>query len=647
MYHAMMTFLQQNLSVLPERSTFADHARLTRQLLEAGTNETLPEAYSLYESEVGDIALVYENEFALHSLQGAQREAADTVEKELKRSRYSINIIFGMGMGYMLQHTVQQLRACGSQAKVVLFETDMDFLRFTLSQVNLSEVLDYEHLYIFTEREQLWQFAESSLVEGDGIGMMVTPGAMLAFNKTLKPILEKLVLHAENAIRNAQLLQRRAKLWSVEFMKNIPVLPSLHDVHALAGCLKGKTALMCGSGPSLSDVLPHIPPVRDKLIICAVSGAVKILLKHGITPDFVMGMDYYGPAKQMEGLNTPLQNSHIISGPSADHFMLSEPCKSRWLACLKYNEQYTYLMDAMLNDTVDRYHTGGTVAFFMLLIMVQMGVDRMILAGQDLALRGLQIYATGESHEVKCTLKTVEGWNGEELFTQDDYKHFKFHYDTIRSRVREHNPDFEIYNCSIGGAKIAEMENLPIETLLPRLNLNEPANLDAILNDAMKRDIELGDAAGRAQRLNDEIESLKTTSEKLLQQAERALNSLHKLKILKAHSWQDASERYSEDFNAFSETLEGNAFLQDNYYHEQLTIYQLYNEFAETEADHRHNFKLDETYLNTMADCLKKELIPALDGALEALGARYPDVVQLNGELEFTFNTDAIEHIMN
>jgi hypothetical protein len=640
----MMTFLLNNLAALPKHRNRTEHLLLHARLTSLGESKSLPEGYSIYESNAGDLSLMYNEAYAIHSLDGALEEAYAITEEEVKHARYSINIILGIGLGYVLQATIQKLRKMNSQARVIVLERDLELLRFTLSNVNLEDVLNYEHLYLFTEKESLWNFVECNMVKGDGAGIMITPGTLQAFSKDISPITEKLILHTENALRNIDLMQVRSKLWTNEFLKNLEYLPNAGNSERFENTLTGKTALLCAAGPSLNDVLPHIKPVRSKLVIFAVTGAVKALQTHGITPDFVIGMDYYGPAKHMQDMEEPLKECHVITGPSAEHFMFSQPSKSQWIACLKYNEQYSYMMDEMFNTPLSRYHSGGTVAYFMLLIVFQMGVANVILAGQDLALRGTQIYATGESHEVQgemlvskeldnrtISLKEVQGWNGETLLTQEDYRHFKYHYDGAGERLRNERPGFEIYNCSVGGALINGMENLTIESLLPRLNLKEDVNIDQLIASLNEEEYASQAVHVRAKRLHSSIKNLLNETIEITDTMEEAMSYLKQLKLLKATSWGEASKKYSDAFNRFSEQLEENGFMRDTFYHEQLTIYQNYNEEASTEEEHRQNFKVDELYLNIMMAFLKKTLKPELENILSRMTAKFdlPEAVEV------------------
>jgi|GEM_PF-4584874 len=624
-----MSFLTQNLDALP-RDIRNENSRV-KSTLEAyqAKQEKMPsdERIFVYETRASDLTILYEDRIPLHSMEGAQAEAKRLVEDQAVYNKYAINVILGMGVGYVAQAMVAAIRAKNSRARIVIFEPQLDVLHFTLTNVNLTKTLSYEHMHLFTDAEQLWHYVETNMVPGDGVSFCITDGTLQAFSTTLGPVIERLTTHAENAVRNVNVLKIRSKLWTQEFLANLPDLPSCYNADQLNNVFEGKTALLCGAGPSLNDILPHVHAIRDKVVICAVSGAVKALDRHGLVADFVFGMDYVGPSRQMAGMEDPIKHSHIITGPSAEHFMFDTPAKSRWLATLKYNDQYASITDEMFGGITRQYNTGGTVAFYMLLVAIHMGLKDVILAGQDLALRGNQVYATGETTEIRgkllvsqelhnrcVTMCHVKGWNGEELMTQDDYKHFKSHYDTIRDKIRAVHPAFNIYNVSVGGALIDNMENLPIEELIAKVGLakQDDFKVDDVINAAIGREKALPDFTERPQRLYEKTVALIKHSEETMVAAEDAQEKLRQLSMLKSCSWEKASSRYSDSFNTFSELLEGNTFLRDTLYHEQLTIYQSYNDFAETEQNHRDNFKVDGQYLKLMIHMLGDRMLPVL-----------------------------------
>jgi hypothetical protein len=221
--------------------------------------------------------------------------------------------------------------------------------------------------------------------------------------------------------------------------------------------------------------------------------------------------------------------------------------------------------------------------------------------------------------------------------TQEDYRHFKYHFDTIQSKIRVIYPDFNVYNCSVGGAKINGMENLPIEELLPRLNLQERVDVDALVEAGVHASEAQSSAQAKAERLHEALKSLQQHTEKTIQEAKTAIEKLETLKILKSNSWTEASERYSDAFNRFSETLEAEPLLNDTFYHEQLVIYQAYNDFAETEAEHRQNFSVDAQYLKSMVKLLQEAILPPVEGAIEKLEDRY-DLIK-DEDLTFSIKT--------
>ena len=646
----MNSFLTMNLNALySDNKGYNQH--FAKQLLDYSP-KARTEHIPVYETNVNDLTILYEDRFPLHSLDGAKAEAETLVEQHACYSKYSMNIVFGLGLGYVLKAMVKALRNKHSQAKVILFEPNWDILHFTLSNVGLMDDLNSENLIVFTTPESLWQYVETHLVQGDGMGMLMTPGHLQAFGKDLLYVVEKLKSHAENAVKNSRLLQNRSRLWTTEFLKNAPYLPEAHPLKFLKDRFNGKTAILCGAGPSLNDVLPHVHTIRDKVAIFCVTGAVKALEKHGVTPDFVIGMDYYGPEKHLADLDQPLKGSHIITGPSAQTLMWQESCKGRWAAALKFNEQYTDFLNIMFKEPSFEFHSGGTVAYFMLMISVELGFKRLILAGQDLALRGNQIYATGEEAVVQgdflvakelnnrsTGLVYVEDWDGNPIKTQDDYKHFKNHYDKISGRLQQVYPEFEVYNCSVGGARIEEMENLPIEDLLPRLELSEPLLVDDLMKQAEEEALDFLPIQDKAERLYEAFTQLKKHTEETIDAAEDAITALKKLKILKACSWTEASERYSEAFNHFSELLEATSFLEDTFYQQQLLVYQAYNEYAETEEEHRQNFEVDMKYLTLMVQLLSENILPPLELAIEQLEARYECIP--DDQLTISINTQS------
>ena len=77
--------------------------------------------------------------------------------------------------------------------------------------------------------------------------------------------------------------------------------------------------------------------------------------------------------------------------------------------------------------------------------------------------------------------------------------------------------------------------------------------------------------------------------------------------------------------------------MNDTFYHEQLVIYQAYNDFAETEEEHRNNFTVDAQYLKTMVKLLQEAILPPVEAEIVKLETTY----ELIKDDELTFSIKA------
>jgi hypothetical protein len=631
-------FLTQNLAAL---RPCPQHTALVEALM-AYDNE-LPEGFvmppeaQVFETEAGDLTLHWKHT-ALHANTGALSEAQDLVADRLLAPQHAINLVIGIGLGHVLQEALAQMQEQTINNNLFLFEPNLPLLHFAFSNINLANCLTYEKLTVSHKPEKLYNFAETHLVQGDGISFLMTDGYLAAFSNLLEPIITKLEKHTDNAMKNSELLSLRGRAWTEQFIENTPYLVNTLPIVGLQNRFKGKTTILCGAGPSLTDSIETIKANRDKVLVMAVSGAVRPLVKNGITPDFIYFMDYIGPTKHLRGIEDQLTSCHFITGPSAEKLLFDLPHQSTWVASLHFNEQFSYLLDEMYSVPLPRYLTGGTVSIFMFHIAFDLGCRNFILAGQDMALRGSQVYADGQEALIidgtvqmpegtdtfeRCMeLQTVYGWNKEPLQTQADYAHFLQHYLKIAPLMEKEAPEARLFNASVGGAYIEGWQHDTIANIIDLLNadnqLAEPIAVEAIMAKTIA-DCQSLDLAAFQQRMLTNLSGILADLHKLVTLGQSTLDALAELKALKASAWAEASERYSQRFNTFSEMLETHPLLRDTLYGEQLEIYQTYNHNAQSEAEHRQNMKLDEDYFSTMLTILRTQLRPRLQQAIDAL----------------------------
>ena len=98
---------------------------------------------TVFQNEQGDYNLEYKDT-PLHNIQLPLEEAKQLFEpKVLEDNSNNINIIVGLGMGYLFKRAW-----VSSQSRIVLYEPFLDILRFTLEYVDFSEQISSSNVFI-------------------------------------------------------------------------------------------------------------------------------------------------------------------------------------------------------------------------------------------------------------------------------------------------------------------------------------------------------------------------------------------------------------------------------------------------------------------------------------------------------------------
>jgi hypothetical protein len=633
------SFLTQNLQAL---SDCPAHETL-KSLLEAYVTQGNPTpVYDLQETEAGDLTF-WQNGLPIHALTGAAQEADWLVAENLLSSQHAINCLIGFGLGYTVKAAVEQYEAQGlpQSTYLIVYESDIELLHFVLSHINLSPYLAHPAVVLLPTPELLYQFVEAHLVGGDGISFISPAGYLQAHATALNPVIEKLSKHAENTLQNANLLSSRGKLWATQFLQNLPLLVDVAPINALKDSLVGKVGILCGAGPSLLDDVETLKAQRENVVVFAVTGAVAPLLKAGIVPDFVMFMDFVGPSKHLKDVpKDALKSAHFILGPSAEGCLFDWQHQGSWLGALHFNEQFSYILDKMYDLELPRFHTGGTVSLFMFQVAFELGIRDFVLLGQDMALRGTQVYADGTTVQVdnnkaslqetehtvaRCIdLEMVKGWNGEELLTQSDYAHFLYHYSRLSALMEKEGHTVKLCNASVGGAFIEGWHHAPLAELFADklADLLKPAGVLKRVSSIQKKLKKQLPIALLRNRLFSVLNKEEHTVGRLIKTGKVARQYLEKLILLSASRWETTSQSYSRGFNLFSAQLEEHPFLKDTFYGEQLKIYQTYNHKATIEAEHRANMQIDLAYLTSLLKQMESGILDPLKTVQKTLLAQ-------------------------
>ncbi|EKE4837961.1 motility associated factor glycosyltransferase family protein, partial [Campylobacter jejuni] len=141
---------------------------------------------------------------------------------------------------------------------------------------------------------------------------------------------------------------------------------------------KFENAIVVSAGPSLAKQLPLLKACQDKAVIFCADGALSMLEKEGIVPDYVTNLDFTDLAMkffQNKENKTSLNILSCATYPNLVHFLDNKSVILRDdPLCQRFN----------LND-FGYIDTGTHVSHFSYTLALALGFKNIIMIGQDLA----------------------------------------------------------------------------------------------------------------------------------------------------------------------------------------------------------------------------------------------------------------------
>lgn len=193
-------------------------------------------------------------------------------------------------------------------------------------------------------------------------------------------------------------------LLNMPYALGLPHAPAL-QAKDLMGIGKGKTAVLCGAGPSLEDAIPHLKRIQDSVIMICVGRTYKLLRQHGIRVDYTLSCEMFD------------WDSAIFDGiEDAGDTVLGYASVCAPLTVRKWPGKKVCLWDvetAKILDRTDCILGGNSVAHHMLNFAAQiLDAEPIILVGIDLAYTKPRTHAEGTFHS---------GWPKEIVQKENEY----------------------------------------------------------------------------------------------------------------------------------------------------------------------------------------------------------------------------------
>ncbi|MDI7236171.1 DUF115 domain-containing protein [Leptospira santarosai] len=359
--------LQKNLKTLP--------SSVEEKILRS----PLPVSMEIKTSKTGHPVLIADG-IALHSLIDPITESKRLLVGLKKEDEERVFLFFGAGIGYVVQESLKFKNLIA-----VWMEAEPAVIRYALSLFDYSEFLESGRLRILLApilEDDL--YAAFRGISGFPISFIPHRGS----NQWKKDSYQELRLISEGFFHkkdvNISTLVRFEKIWTRNFIFNLPELARMQPIGSLFGLCKGKAdILVCGAGPSLILSLEDIRTYRKNLILIAVDTALTVLWNAGIDPDLFFSVDPQAlNTKYLEGYNG---NAKIVFDPTSSYHSLRLPGKFKKGFFTSSPFPLIKILSSKPEEEIGAVDFGGSVSTNSVSLAEKMEARNILLVGQDLS----------------------------------------------------------------------------------------------------------------------------------------------------------------------------------------------------------------------------------------------------------------------
>ncbi|ELU1125515.1 motility associated factor glycosyltransferase family protein [Campylobacter coli] len=395
-----------------------------------------------------------------------------------KTHRYPFICIYGIGNALLIKNLAKHYK------HLFVFESEIELFILALSTLDLSEELKVYKVVLFDcvakdlEIQIAMIFDQQSILEHLSLyEILINASYYLRFYEKQILFLNEMCLKTIGvAVRNANISCSLPLLTYGQFLQNIPSMLESIPFQRILNERKNKfeNAIVVSAGPSLTKQLPLLKAYQDKAVIFCADGALSMLEKEGIVPDYVTNLDFTDLAMKFfqnkENLKQSIIALECATHPNVVHSLKAENC----MIVLRNKALYQRFN---LND-FGYIDTGTHVSHFSYTLALALGFKNIILIGQDLAFdeegnSHSKGFVLGEKidHTLNIpTLKTQAYGGKGEVLTHIAWNDYRIKLEYLFA-CNEQKAKF--YNATEGGARINFTEELSFKECCEKLLTKE------------------------------------------------------------------------------------------------------------------------------------------------------------------------------
>jgi hypothetical protein len=444
-----------------------------------------------------------EKEWRLNSPYSPLKEAKKWVEQfEFNNLNNAISM-FGFGNGIFARAIIEKM---GKNDVLLIYEPSPDIFFHVLHNYDITDILSNPRVSISIEKINEFEFHNDlrniiNLTNMNGQNMCVYPQYDKMFSESCigfwKEIKETYIYAKTNVNTEIAFGKRfiENELKNIKFLNNSNTLREVKNVVPT-----NIPAIIVAAGPSVEKQINELKRAKGKAVIFAVDRILDYLLDNGVIADFVVTVD---PTKKLEHFSKRNDVTVPLICFLDSNYEILDRHKGKKIICNCNHFLDKVYMDC--NKIPPNTPSSSSVATLTFTVCVEMGFEKIILVGQDLAYIGESSHAGGgpDNNLIQRDLM-IEDIDGNQIRSRTDWKEFVIWYQDMLTL----NTKLKVIDAKDAGAKIKGTTVMPLQEAIDTY-----CNSEYSYNEAIDNLEPTFDAKGRKhikEYLNDNLETLKT-----------------------------------------------------------------------------------------------------------------------------------------
>ncbi|EHP7553696.1 motility associated factor glycosyltransferase family protein [Campylobacter coli] len=394
-----------------------------------------------------------------------------------KTPRYPFVCIYGIGNALLIKNLAKHYK------HLFVFESEIELFILALSTIDLSEELCSGKIYLVDIEEERVDIQLLILFDMKDMFEYLSLYEMFVNNVYYKKFYEDIWHKADELceknieviVRNLNSSLHIAFECYSHLLQNIPSMLESIPFQRILNERKNKfeNAIVVSAGPSLAKQLSLLKAYQDKAVIFCADGALSMLEKEGIIPDYVTNLDCRDLAMkffQNKENKTSLNILSCATHPNVAHSLKAENC----MIVLRNKALYQRFN---FND-FGYIDTGTHVSHFSYTLALALGFKNIIMIGQDLAFdeegnSHSKGFSYGEQFSGEKTVPTLkaQAYAGKgEVLTHTTWNDYRIKLEYLFAC---NDQKAKFYNATEGGARINFTEELSFKECCEKLLTKE------------------------------------------------------------------------------------------------------------------------------------------------------------------------------